>query len=46
MDSTGQLGKSIDKATEAILALKPVMFRYKPEIDPEGVPQFGLVAEA
>jgi septal ring factor EnvC (AmiA/AmiB activator) len=34
-----------DKASEAILALKPVTFRYKQEIDPEGIPQFGLVAE-
>jgi hypothetical protein len=37
--------KPMDKASEAILALKPVTFRYKPELDPEGVPQFGLVAE-
>jgi hypothetical protein len=37
--------KPMDKASEAILALKPVTFRYKQEIDPEGVPQFGLVAE-
>src|SRR5205823_6806050 len=28
-----------------ILALRPVTFHYKPEIDPEGIPQFGLVAE-
>ena len=35
----------MDKTSEAILALKPVTFRYKKEIDPEGVPQFGLVAE-
>jgi len=28
-----------------ILALKPVTFRYKHELDPEGIPQFGLVAE-
>jgi septal ring factor EnvC (AmiA/AmiB activator) len=35
----------MDKASEAILALKPVTFRYKEEIDPEGIPQFGLVAE-
>ena len=26
-------------------ALKPVTFRYKQEIDPDGIPQFGLVAE-
>src|SRR5437016_11191754 len=55
--SNGQLGtvvsserfkdaiKPMEKASEAILALKPVSFRYKHELDPEGVPQFGLVAE-
>ena len=37
--------KPMDKASEAILALKPVTFHYKEEIDPNGVPQFGLVAE-
>jgi hypothetical protein len=37
--------KPMDKASEAILALKPVSFRYKHELDPEGVLQFGLVAE-
>ncbi len=57
IDSFGQLGtmsssgrfkkeiKPMDKASEAILALKPVTFRYKKEIDPDGIPQFGLVAE-
>jgi uncharacterized coiled-coil protein SlyX len=35
----------MDKASEAILALKPVTFRYKQEIDPKSIPQFGLVAE-
>ena len=30
---------------EAILALNPVTFRYKQELDPDGIPQFGLVAE-
>src|SRR5438477_6121283 len=35
----------MDKASEAILALKPVTFRYKHELDPEGIAQFGLVAE-
>jgi hypothetical protein len=25
--------------------LKPVTFRYKKGIDPQGIPQFGLVAE-
>jgi uncharacterized coiled-coil protein SlyX len=41
--------KPMDKASEAILALKPVTFRYKKEFkkqfDPKGIPQFGLVAE-
>jgi hypothetical protein len=37
--------KPMDKASEAILALKPVTFRYKHEVDPDGIPQFGLVAE-
>ena len=57
VDSTGHLGtkgssarfkqhiKPMDKASEAIHALKPVTFRYKQELDPEGIPQFGLVAE-
>ena len=35
----------MEKASEAILALKPVTFRYKHDLDPDGVPQFGLVAE-
>jgi hypothetical protein len=37
--------KPMDKASEAIHALKPVTFRYKQELDPAGTPQFGLVAE-
>src|SRR5262249_43357563 len=57
VNSSGQLGvapssqrfkdaiKPMDKASEAILALQPVTFRYKQELDPEGIPQFGLVAE-
>jgi hypothetical protein len=57
VSSTGQLGvaassarfkdeiKPMDKVSETILALKPVTFRYKPEIDPKRAPQFGLVAE-
>jgi len=35
----------MDKASEAIFSLKPVTFHYKKELDPEDVPQFGLVAE-
>jgi hypothetical protein len=57
VDSSGHLGtvvssqrfkdeiRPMDKASEAILALKPVTFRYKHELDPDGIPQFGLVAE-
>jgi hypothetical protein len=57
VDNTGHLGtttssarfkdqiKPMDKASEAILALEPVTFRYKKELDPEGITQFGLVAE-
>jgi hypothetical protein len=37
--------KPMDNASEAILALKPVTFRYKKDIDSAGTPQFGLVAE-
>jgi uncharacterized coiled-coil protein SlyX len=37
--------KPMDKASEAIHALKPVTFRYNQELDPERVPQFGLIAE-
>src|SRR5207237_1750501 len=37
--------KPMDKASEAILSLKPVTFRYKQELDSLGIPQFGLVAE-
>jgi hypothetical protein len=33
------------KASEAILALRPVTFRYKQDLDPDGIPQFGLIAE-
>ena len=57
VDGSGHLGtttssarfkeaiRPMDKASEAILALKPVSFRYKKELDPAGIPQFGLVAE-
>jgi Chaperone of endosialidase len=55
IDSAGQLGTAsssrrfkkeiqpMDKASEAILALKPVTFHYKS--DAKGTPQFGLIAE-
>jgi len=57
VDSSGHLGTVVsserfkdaihpmDKASEAILALQPVTFHYKHELDPAGIPQFGLVAE-
>jgi hypothetical protein len=32
-------------ASEALLALRPVTFHYKPELDKTCIPQFGLVAE-
>ena len=35
----------MDKASEAVFALKPVTFHYKKEIDTAGTSQFGLVAE-
>jgi len=37
--------KPMENASEAVLALKPVTFRYKEEVDPDQAPQFGLVAE-
>ena len=57
IDASGQLGTSTSsvrfkdnvqpmaKSSEAILSLKPVTFRYKKDLDPEAIPQFGLVAE-
>ena len=35
----------MERASEALFALKPATFHYKKEIDPQGIPQFGLVAE-
>jgi hypothetical protein len=37
--------RPIEQASEVLFSLKPMAFRYKKEIDPEGIPQFGLVAE-
>ena len=37
--------KPMERASEALFPLKPVTFRYKKGIDPQGIPQFGLVAE-
>jgi hypothetical protein len=37
--------RSMGDASEVLLALNPVAFQYKPELDLKGIPQFGLVAE-
>jgi trimeric autotransporter adhesin len=37
--------KPTNEASEVILALKPVSFCYKHDLDPESIPQFGLVTE-
>jgi trimeric autotransporter adhesin len=37
--------KPMEQASEALYALKPVTFRYHKGIDPQGTPQFRLVAE-
>src|SRR5207237_7072613 len=37
--------KPMDKASEAVFALKPVTFRYKQEFDPTQTLAFGLIAE-
>ena len=55
--STGQLGtvtssvkfkrniRDLGDAGDTLMALRPVTFQYKSEIDPTGAPQFGLIAE-
>jgi len=35
----------MNNASQALFSLKPITFRYKEEIDPTGISQFGLVAE-
>ena len=35
----------MDTVSEAILSLRPVAFRYKPEFGGKGTPHFGLIAE-
>ena len=57
VNGSGQLGivpsserfkvaiKPMDKSSEAILNLKPVSFHYKQDLDPDKIPQFGLIAE-
>jgi hypothetical protein len=55
--SNGQLGtmvsserfksdiSSMGEASDPLLSLRPVTFRYNHDLDPAGIPQFGLVAE-
>jgi len=57
ISGTGQLGistsserfkqniRDIGDASDVLLALRPVSFEYKPDIDPQGTPQYGLIAE-
>jgi hypothetical protein len=57
INAAGQLGtatssrrfkdeiKPMAEASDALFALRPVTFRYKKEIDPKRISQFGLVAE-
>ncbi|HEY1768858.1 MAG TPA: tail fiber domain-containing protein [Chthoniobacterales bacterium] len=57
VDKMGQLGvatssarfkddiKPMKDASDVLLSLQPVTFRYKKELDSLGTPQFGLVAE-
>ena len=57
VSSTGKLGvatssarfkeaiKPMDDASAVVLKVRPVTFRYKEEIDPDKIPQFGLIAE-
>jgi hypothetical protein len=37
--------QTMGEASRSILALRPVTFRYNEDLDPDGLPQFGLVAE-
>jgi hypothetical protein len=37
--------KPMESGSELLFALRPVTFRYKKDIDPQGTSQFGLVAE-
>jgi trimeric autotransporter adhesin len=57
VNSSGQLGtltssarykrdvQDMGRSTDALMKLRPVRFRYRSEIDPSGVEQYGLVAE-
>ena len=48
LTSSGRFKDRIEpmgNASDKILSLQPVTFRYKQEIDPAAIPQYGLVAE-
>ncbi len=57
VNSNGELGtvnssqrfkqdiRDMGSESDVLLALRPVAFRYKHELDPQGLPQFGLIAE-
>jgi hypothetical protein len=57
VSNTGQLGTlsssirfkedvhDIGDASRVLMSLRPVSFRYRPEYDPEGLQQYGLIAE-
>jgi hypothetical protein len=57
INSSGQMGtiqssahykddiKPMEEKSETLLKLKPVTFHYKKELDPDRIPQFGLIAE-
>jgi hypothetical protein len=57
IDANGQLGtmtssarykekiEPMGEASDKLLSLQPVKFRYKKNLDPKAIPQFGLVAE-
>jgi len=57
IDSAGQLGtvassrrfkrdiEDMGDVSNGLMALRPVTFRYKPELDPKGLAQYGLIAE-
>jgi hypothetical protein len=57
IDGNGQLGtatssrrfkediREISEESDGLMRLRPVAFRYKPQIDPTGLAQYGLIAE-
>ncbi len=37
--------RDMGNQSDVLLSLRPVAFRYKHDLDPQGLPQFGLIAE-